>query len=128
MMPHRPLSALLVALALVVACAGCASTSANGIQRLDPGETVEFDGKAYQLQQIQEDFVLLAYREPAAEKGVISGFVDEVFRISRYDLGTGRWYANERLPGVYLQWLGLDSFALAHDRKAIGDAEVVMVK
>jgi len=111
-----------------VASAGCASTSANGIQRLDPGQTVEFDGKAYQLQQVQEDFVLLRYREPGGDKGAISGFVDEVFRISRYDLGTGRWYSNDKLPGVYLQWMGFDSFALAHDRKAIGDAEVVMVR
>lgn len=124
----RPLVALALMFAGSLAASGCASTSSNGIQRLDPGQTVEFDGKAYQLQQVQEDFVLLRYREPGAEKGVISGFVDEVFRVSRYDLGAGRWYANEKLPGIYLQWLGLDSFAMAHDRAALGDAEVVTVK
>ncbi len=67
-------------------------------------------------------------RKRGASDYEISGFVDEVFRVSRYDLGEGRWYANEKLPGVYLQWLGLDSFALAHDRSAVGDAPVVMIK
>ena len=114
--------------ALLLLAAGCASTSGSGIGRLDPGQTVEFDGKAYQLRQVQEDFVLLRYREPGSEAGALSGFVEEVFRVSRYDLGAGRWYANEKLPGLYLQWMGLDSFALAHDRKAIGDAEVVMLR
>jgi hypothetical protein len=113
---------------LVLLAAGCASTSAGGIQRLEPGQTVEFDGRAYQLLQVQEDFVLMRYRDPATEPGAISGFLDEVFRISRYDLGEGRWYANEKLPGVYLQWMGLDSFGLAHDRKVLGNAEVVMLR
>ena len=115
-------------LLLLVLAAGCASTSASGIQRIEPGQTVEFDDRAYQLRQIQEDYVLLKYREPGAEQGALSGFVDEVFRISRYDLGEGRWYANQRNSGVYLQWLGLDSFGIAHDRAALGGAEVVMVK
>jgi hypothetical protein len=123
MMIRRPLAVLLLVLA-----AGCASTAGPGIQRIEPGQTVEFDDRAYQLRQVQEDFVLLRYRDPGTEKGIISGFVDEVFRISRYDLGEGRWYAHEKLPGVYLQWLGFDSFGLAHDRKAVGNAEVVMLR
>lgn len=123
----NPLRAIALLMLFLVA-AGCASTSASGIQRIEPGQTVEMDDKAYQLRQVQEDYVLLRYREPGSEKGAISGFVDEVFRISRYDLGEGRWYANQNNAGVYLQWLGFDSFGIAHDRKAIGNAEVVMVR
>jgi len=108
--------------------AGCAGSSASGIQRIEPGQTVEFDDRAYQLRQVQEDFVLLKYREPGSGQGALSGFVDEVFRISRYELGEGRWYAHQKHAGVYLQWLGLDSFGIAHDREALGGAEVVMLK
>ena len=119
---------VLCLLLLLVLAAGCASTSASGVQRIEPGGEVEFEGRAYKLQQVQEDYVLLRYREPGSTEGALSGFVDEVFRISRYDLGEGRWYANQKNAGVYLQWLGLDAFGIAHSREALGGAEVVMVK
>lgn len=123
-----PRSSAVPVLLLLLLAAGCAGTSAAGIQRIEPGQTVEFEDRAYQLRQVQEDYVLLRYREPGAGQGALSGFVDEIFRISRYDLGEGRWYANARNSGVYLQWLGLDSFGIAHDRAALGGAEVVMVR
>ena len=108
--------------------AGCASgKGATGA--IHPGDTFSFEGKDYVLRQVQDDFVLLRFREPGDDSsGLISGYVDEVFRVSRYDLGQGRWYGSSRLQGVYVQWLGLDAFALEDDRAALGGAEVVMLR
>lgn len=123
-----PLLALAALLGAALLASGCASRrGASGA--VHPGDTFSFDGKSYLLQQVQEDFVLLRYREQ--EEGgsdLISGFVDEVFRVSRYDLGQGRWYGSSRLEGVYVQWLGLDAFALEDDRAALRGAEVVMLR
>ena len=125
----RVASAVLLAAAAALA-QGCASAPARsgGMESIRPGDTVDFDGQTFQLRQVQEDFVLLRYRAPGTEGGGITGFVDEVFRVSRYDLGNGQWYSHAKLPGTYVQWLGLDSFALAHDRSALRGAEVVMLR
>ena len=114
--------------ALLAFCAGCAATPLPGRQEVQPGDTFAFEGKQYRLQQLQEDFIVLRYRDPEESPGPISGFVDEVFRVSRYELGKGRWYAHERLPGVYLQWLGLDSFALARGADRPRGIEVTMLR
>lgn len=125
-MKHVATAILLTAAALV---AGCASAPANrGTETLRPGDIVEFEGQVFQLRQVQEDYVLLRYRAPGAEGGLISGFVDEVFRVSRYDLGAGQWYSHAKLPGTYVQWVGLDAFAMAHDREMLRGAEVVMLR
>ena len=122
MKPARILPVLLLSAAAALA-ASCASRPAPGVVRpIEPGEAFEFEGGAFQLRRVQEDYVLLRFREPSPDAGGISGFMDEVLRVSRYDLGEGRWYASEKLPGVYLQWLGLDSFALARDRDAVAEA------
>jgi hypothetical protein len=124
----KPLAAAALLLAAAFA-AGCAGTSgAGGMESVRPGDVVEFDGQVFQLRQVQEDFVLLRYREPGGAGGGITGFVDEVFRVSRYDLGAGQWYSHAKLPGTYVQWVGLDSFALAHDKAALRGAEVVMLR
>jgi hypothetical protein len=131
----RPLLPVVLSAASLLS-AGCASAPTSGprralppgVERIEPGETIEFEGRVFQMRQVQEDFVLLRYREPAGVGGGISGFVDEVFRVCRYDLGEGRWYTHAKLPDVYLQWLGLDSFAMAHDRSALRGAEVVMLR
>ncbi|MCK6480136.1 MAG: hypothetical protein HUU06_01625 [Planctomycetaceae bacterium] len=126
----RVLATLLLAVVLLPALllGGCASTGGTSSGTVHPGETVSFKGEQFLLLTVQEDFVLLRYRDPDADDGVISGFVDEVFRVSRYDLGKGRWYGSSRLPGVYIQWRGLDAFALESDPAALGGAEVVMVR
>jgi len=124
----RAAAAFLLAAAASLA-QGCASSRGpSGMESIRPGDTVEFDGETFQLRQVQEDFVLLRYRAPGVEGGGITGFVDEVFRVCRYDLGAGQWYSHAKLPGTYVQWLGLDSFGLVHDRAALRGAEVVMLR
>ena len=124
---RRSLAALAVA-ALFALSAGCAAARPAPRQEVQPGDSFAFEGKQYRLQQVQEDFIVLRYRDPDDAPGPISGFVDEVFRVSRYDLGKGRWYAHERLPGVYLQWLGLDSFVLARGGEMPRSVEVTMLR
>ncbi len=129
-MKPRVLVPVVLAFATLISV-GCASAGPPlppGVERVQPGETIEFEGQVFQMRKVQEDFVLLRYREPGGVGGGISGFVDEVFRVCRYDLGAGCWYTHARLPDVYLQWLGFDSFAMAHDRSALRGAEVVMLR
>ena len=125
-MSIRSLAAPLVLAALAVFSAACASAPPVPSPRVLPGDTFAFEGEEYLLQQVQEDFVLLRYVDP--DDAPISGYVEEVFRVSRYDLGQGRWYAHRRLPGVYLQWLGLDAFALARGSGTVRGSEVVMLR
>lgn len=120
--------ASLLLLAPLLAAPGCASVAAPDSEIVEPGDTFSFEGNEYRLLQVQEDYVLLRFREPGSEAGAISGFVDEVFRVTRYDLGQGRWYASQRLPGVYVQWRGLDAFELARGPSALRGAEVTMLK
>ena len=106
----------LAVLAVAVSFAACASTSSSSDPvRAAPGEVVEFDGQLYQLVLIQDDFVILRYREPSGEAGGLSGFLDEVFRVNRYRVGEGRWGSLESMPGVQVQWAGGDNFVLARD-------------
>jgi hypothetical protein len=108
--------------------AGCASRGPGEFERIGPGEVVEFGDEAYKLLGVQEDFVLLRYRQRGEVPGGITGFVDEVFRVTRYDLGEGRWYAHEKAPGVCFQWMGFDSFALAEHRELPKGAVVYMLR
>jgi hypothetical protein len=120
-----PVAALALAFA---ALAGCATSPPTpGLHRLEEGKSVEFDGRLYMLDRVEEDYVVRRYREPG-EGRIISGFVEEVFRVSRYDLGQGRWHAGGKLPGAYLQWLGLDSFALVHEPAGYVPSGTVMAK
>ena len=98
--------------AVALAAAACASTSGGGPSRFSPGETVRFDGAVYQMFQDDQEFVLMRHREPSGEAGGISGFVDEVFRVPRHSLSEGRWTDSRRAPGIALQWLGFEKFAL----------------
>jgi len=124
----RRASVLFSAILSLSLLGGCASDTGGRTPDLRPGDTASFHGERYRLQQVQDDFVLLRFRDPDDGQGAISGYVDEVFRVSRYDLGQGRWYGSSRMPGVYVQWLGLEAFALESDRKALGGAEVVMLR
>jgi len=110
--------------AVALAAAACASTSGGPPAKFGPGQTVEFGGTAYQLHQDDQDFVLMRHREPTGEAGAISGFVDEVFRVSRHRLGEGRWTDPVRAPGVALQWRGLDTFSLARADDPVTTAPV----
>ena len=107
----------LAVLAVAASFAACASTSSSSSEavRAAPGDVVEFDGNLYQLVLIQDDFVILRYREPSGEAGGLSGFLDEVFRVNRYRVGEGRWGSLESMPGVQVQWAGGDNFVLARD-------------
>ena len=37
------------------AVAGCASTAPGGLERISPGDTVEFDGSAYQVRVVEPE-------------------------------------------------------------------------
>jgi len=110
--------AILAVAASFAACASTSSSSGSDPVRAAPGDVVEFDGNLYQLVLIQDDFVILRYREPSGEAGGLSGFLDEVFRVNRYRVGEGRWGSLESMPGVQVQWAGGDNFVLARDAAA----------
>jgi hypothetical protein len=120
--------------AVAATAAACASAGPSSSSRFGPGEVVVFDGNSYQMLQVDQDFVLMRHREPVGEAGGISGYVDEVFRVSRYKLADGRWVSPERAPGIALQWLGLETFALSKDDFVLpapsveGGSEVVLVE
>jgi len=112
----NPFARALGVLALSGLASACASTSGSpdGPVRLEPGDTVEFQGETYRLMLVQDDFVLLRYRDPGTPGG-LSGFMDEVLRVSRYRLGEGRWSAEEGQPAVRMRWTGGDAFVLDRD-------------
>jgi len=101
--------------AVVALATACASTGSGTSGRFGPGDTFEYEGTGYKLLQVEQDYVLMRHRSPDGEAGAISGYVDEVLRVPRSRLGEGRWVAGEKMPGVSLQWLGLDSFSLVRD-------------
>jgi hypothetical protein len=101
--------------AVAAMAAACASTAGSPPSRFGPGETVEFNGTAYQMILVDQEFVLMRQRDSVGEAGGISGFVDEVFSVPRYRLGEGRWTNPTKAPGVALQWLGFENFALTRD-------------
>ncbi len=117
-----------LALATVVTT-GCMSTHRMGEQELvAPGKAFALDGNDYRIDVVQEDFVLMQRVEPEGNPGEITGWVKEVFRVSRYDLGTGRWYMYENMPGAYLQWAGGDNFVVARDEVALAGADVTLLR
>ncbi len=120
--------AALLAFALVFA--GCASSPPvpRGARVIRPGDEFGFQGKAYQFLKVADEFVLLRDVPYEGTPGAMSGFLEEVFRVHRDDLGRGRWYMHPRLPGCYLQWRGGDEFTLARDEGLVRGDEVELIK
>jgi hypothetical protein len=116
---HRPPSWPLAAI-LALVLAGCAAPSLKpeGSVTVNPGDVFAFDGAHYRIEYLGEDFVFRREVEAGGEKGEVSGWVDEVFRVGRHQLSQGQWHMHPRLTGVYLQWMGGETFTLS--RKAPG--------
>ncbi len=112
------------ALAAAALGTGCASARSSGPAEARPGREFTFEDQDYRMLVVDTDFVLLRRVGSDSGPGEITGFVQEVFRVSRYDLGEGRWYVHRSLPGTYIQWRGGDSFALTRDRSLLRGAEV----
>lgn len=120
--------ALVVMFALLAGCASFKGTEPAVTDRVQPGQVFAFEGQDYRFDVNQEDFVLLRRVEAEGNPGEITGWVKEVFRVSRYHLGDGRWYMYEGLPGAYLQWKGGDEFTVVRDQAALGGAEVAVLR
>jgi len=111
--------------------AGCASTGRSGPEAMEavgPDRPFVFEDREFRILTVQDDFVVLENVKPENNPGEITGWVKEVFRVSRYDLGEGRWFMYEGLPGAYLQWCGGDQFRLARDRNDLEGAEVALLR
>jgi len=123
---------MLAAAVLAVAglTAGCAALagSPDTPERIVPGTPFAYEGDDFRMMMVQDDFVVVRLVRPDGNPGEITGWVDEVFRVSRYDLGEGRWYMYEGMPGAYLQWRGGYHFSLVRDREALAGAEVAILK
>ena len=100
-------------LAPALSASACATLGGNSTDpvRLEPGDTVDFGGETYRLVLVQDDFVLLRYVDPGTP-GALSGFMDEVMRVSRYHVRQGRWNSDEGKPELRMQWAGGDAFVL----------------
>ena len=100
-------------LALSFLASSCAALSGGPDDpvRLEPGDTVDFEGETYRLMLVQDDFVLMRYLDSNTAGG-LSGFMDEVIRVSRYELRTGRWNSEPGKPELRMQWAGGDAFVL----------------
>ena len=105
-------------LALSFLASSCASLSGGPDDpvRLEPGDTVDFEGETYRLMLVQDDFILMRYLDSGTAGG-LSGFMDEVIRVSRYELRTGRWNSEPGKPELRMQWAGGDAFVLDHQIK-----------
>jgi hypothetical protein len=115
-MHHALRIALLSSLLFVaVGGSGCATTNVpgDGTVVVSPGESFKFDNGLYRMEQVGDDYVLRREIPEEGEKGEVSGWVDEVFRVGRYQLHKGSWEILPRLPGVLLVWKGGDSFTLS---------------
>ena len=111
----KSLARTLGVLALSILASSCASLSGGPDDpvRLEPGETVDFEGETYRLMLVQDDFVLMRYLDNN-DAGGLSGFMDEVLRVSRYELRKGRWNSEPGKPELRMQWAGGDAFVLDH--------------
>jgi hypothetical protein len=114
--------AFLALAAFLAACASTPSATRADPIKIGPGDVFEFEGTLYSLVLVQDDFVLLRYREASGAAGGLSGFLDEVFRVSRYRLGEGRWVSAESMPGLQVQWAGGDNFVLGPNAAAAAPA------
>jgi hypothetical protein len=101
------------------ALAGCTSTRPAGIETVTIDSPFEFEDRAYRFQLVADDFIL--HRR-------VDGDGRPVFRVSRYDLGQGRWAMHESLPGCYIQWHGGEDFAIARSRAELRGAEVALLR
>lgn len=113
-------------LAMFIVMSGCASMPSipeKGEIALRPGGTFRFQDREFRLDSVQEDFVFMQNVKPDGKGGEVAGWVEEVFRVSRYDLGQGRWHMHPKLSGLYLRWLGGDGFAISRDAAVLGPDE-----
>jgi hypothetical protein len=110
------------------ALAGCTSTRPAGIETVTIDSPFEFEDRAYRFQLVADDFILHRRVDGDGRPGEITGWVREVFRVSRYDLGQGRWAMHESLPGCYIQWHGGEDFAIARSRAELRGAEVALLR
>ncbi len=125
---------LMLSGALAVACgifAGCSTlgmAESRSTEDVQSGRTFAFEGNAYRIDRVEDEYVLMRRVDSDGSPGEITGWVKEVFRVSRYDLGSGRWYMYEGMPGAYLQWAGGDDFTIARNRDALAGAQVALLR
>ena len=78
-------------------------TASDNERKSDPILAFHFKGK--------DDFILMRYLDSGTAGG-LSGFMDEVIRVSRYELRQGRWNSEPGKPELRMQWAGGDAFVL----------------
>jgi hypothetical protein len=106
-------TALAFALSIAVGCAGVPAVPRDGEIVVHPGEEFRCDGHRYRLLVAQDDYVIQEYVKPEGTPGEVSGWLRQVFRLNRASLAEGRWYMDPSLEGVYVNWRGENTFAIA---------------
>jgi len=111
--------------------AGCAAPGAERAashQAFGPEESFSFEGHEYRLKSVQDEFVLVRLLPEGGEPGEMSGWMDEIVRLSRYELGGGRWHLEGDLDGVFLQWKGGETFSLVRKWRKGDDPRAASIR
>jgi hypothetical protein len=122
--------AVLLLLLVTATVTGCASTREvpdSGVVKLHPGHTFTFEDQTYRIDKVAGDYVVMRHADGAGDKGEITGWVEEVFRVNREYLSEGVWRMHPKLSGLYLRWLGGDVFSISRDPSVLRANEPLLI-